>query len=151
MTRTDRSTFDDSGEEVAETFDFEKLRVYQQALEFIDRVYEITRGFPPEERFGLTDQFRRAATSIALNIAEGSGGSKTEFRRFLRVSRRSVRECVAVTEISSRQGYITSDERKELRRACVDLSRMLTGLIRSLRRTLNHERRTNGRIRHVLE
>jgi four helix bundle protein len=151
MTREDRSTFDDSGEEVAETFDFEKLRVYQKALDFIDRVYEITHGFPPEERFGLTDQFRRAATSIALNIAEGSGGSKTEFRRFLRVSRRSVRECVAVTEISSRQGYITSDERKELRRACVDLSRMLTGLIRSL--SPNAEPRTTNerKDRHVFE
>jgi four helix bundle protein len=56
-------------------FDFEKLIVYQRALGYVDFVYKITGTFPRQETFSLTDQFRRAAASICLNIAEGSGGT----------------------------------------------------------------------------
>ncbi len=66
-----------------ESFDFENLRVYQKALDFVDVVYKITKAFPVEEKFGLTDQIRRAAVSVALNIAEGSGGSKPEFKQYM--------------------------------------------------------------------
>jgi len=111
---------------------FEKLRVYQKALEFIDKVYIITKLFPKEERFGLLDQFRRASVSIALNIAEGSGGTKTEFRHFLIIARRSVRECVAVVEVSFRQHYLASEMKRDLRSDCGDLSRMITGLLKSI-------------------
>ena len=75
-----------------EKFDFENLEVYQKALEYIDFVYEITEAFPKAEVFSLTDQFKRASTSICLNIAEGSGGSKSEFNQFLKIARRSTRE-----------------------------------------------------------
>lgn len=54
-------------------FSFEELRVYQKSLDFVDEVYKITKEFPNNERFGLTTQYRRAAQSIALNIAEGAG------------------------------------------------------------------------------
>ena len=89
-----------------ERFDFENLKVYQKALEYVDFVYEMTRNFPKAEIFSLTDQFKRASISICLNIAEGSGGSKLEFNRFLKIARRSIRECVAITEISCRQKFI---------------------------------------------
>lgn len=56
-------------------FKFEELKVYQKSLDFIDVVYQVTIPFPQEERYGLTSQFRRASTSIALNIAEGSGST----------------------------------------------------------------------------
>lgn len=59
-----------------ELFDFERLEVYKKALDFVNLVYEISEKFPIEERYSLIDQFKRAAVSIALNIAEGSGGSK---------------------------------------------------------------------------
>ena len=52
-------------------FNFEKLDVWQEAIQFADLVYQLTRGFPPDERFGLTNQMRRAAVSISSNIAEG--------------------------------------------------------------------------------
>jgi len=94
-----------------EKFDFENLKVYQRSLEYIDFVYKITKGFPKTETFSLIDQLRRASISICLNIAEGSGGSKVEFKRFLKIARRSIRECVAITEVSSRQEFIGTEVR----------------------------------------
>lgn len=115
-----------------EGFEFEKLQVYQKALDYIDFVCQISKKFPDSERFGFTDNFRRAAQSIALNIGEGSGGTKPEFKMFLRIARRSVRECVVGTTISKRRNYINSDEEKESRNRCIELSKMLSGLINSL-------------------
>src|SRR4030066_2467328 len=86
-----------------ERFDFENLKVYQKALEYVDFVYENTKHFPKTEIFSLIDQFKRASISICLNIVEGSGGSKPEFNQFLKIARRSVRECIAISEISYRQ------------------------------------------------
>jgi four helix bundle protein len=113
-------------------FDFENLKVYQRALEYVYFVYKVTKTFPKEELFSLTDQFRRAATSICLNIAEGSGGSKTEFKHYLKLSRRSSRECVAITEISYRQSYINGEIKKQSRLFCTEISKMLNGLMKSL-------------------
>lgn len=115
-----------------EIFEFEKLRVYQKALEFVKKIYQGTKLFPKEERFGLIDQFRRAAVSIVLNIAEGSGGTKTEFKHLLIIARRSIRECIAVIEISFQQQYISSEIKQQLRSECADISRMITGLLKSL-------------------
>tara|TARA_Y100000294_G_scaffold132352_1_gene124811 strand:+ start:184 stop:558 length:375 start_codon:yes stop_codon:yes gene_type:complete len=114
-------------------FDFENLKVYQKSLEYIDFVYEITKDFPKDEIFSLTNQFRRASVSICLNIAEGSGGSKAEFNQFLKMSRSSVRESVAVTEISFRRNFISTEGKKRSREFCLELSRMLSGLMKSLK------------------
>lgn len=113
-------------------FEFENLQVYQKALDYIDFVYEITEKLPETEKFGLTSNFRKAAQSIALNIGEGSGGSKKEFKQFLAISRRSVRECIVSTTISRRRSFITESEEAELRERCIELSKMLSGLIKSL-------------------
>jgi len=121
------------GEMDEEKFDFENLRVYQKALESIDFVYEITETFPKAEVFSLTDQFKRASTSICLNIAEGSGGSKSEFNQFLKIARRSTRECVAITDISYKQKFMGDKARQQSRTFCSDLSKMLNGLIKSLK------------------
>ena len=114
-------------------FDFENLKAYQKFLECVDFVYEITKDFPKDEIFSLTNQFRRTSVSICLNIAEGSGGSKAEFNQFLKISRRSVRESVAVTEISFRRNFISTEGKKRSREFCVELSRMLSGLMKSLK------------------
>ena len=121
----------------AERFDFENLKVYHKALEYVDFVYEITGNFPKTEVFSLADQFKRASISICLNIAEGSGGSKGEFSRFLKIARRSMRECVSVTEISYRQKFIDEKFRERSRRFCVELSKMVNGLIKSLKGSEN--------------
>jgi four helix bundle protein len=60
-------------------FNFEKLETWHEAIAFADNVYQLTRNFPAEERFGLTNQMRRAAVSISSNLAEGcSRSSKTD-------------------------------------------------------------------------
>ncbi len=115
-----------------ERFDFENLKVYQRVLEYVDFVYEITKNFPKTEMFSLTDQFKRASISICLNTAEGSGGSKIEFIRFLKIERKSIRECVAITEISFRQKFIDDKAKLRSRSFCSELSKMINGLMKSL-------------------
>ncbi len=115
-------------------FHFEDLKVYQKALDYVDFVYGVTRKFPRSEIFSLTDQFRRAAISISLNIAEGSGGTKVEFNHFLKIARRSIRECVAITEICYRQKLIDGEVTRQSRDFSSELSKMVTGLIKSLKK-----------------
>jgi four helix bundle protein len=117
-------------------FNFEKLEVYKKAVDFANKIYNLTKKFPKEEIFGITNQLRRAAISVSLNIAEGSGRSKKEFRHFLIMARTSVQECIPLLEISSMQNYITKDEKLEYYNRCEELSKMLCGLINSLR-TMN--------------
>lgn len=113
-------------------FSFEDLKVYKKTLIFIDRVYSITNNFPKNEMYGLSSQFRRAANSIALNIAEGSGGGNKEFIRFISIAYKSLRECVVCIQIARMRNYITEDERVELRLMLDEIARMLSGLSQSL-------------------
>jgi four helix bundle protein len=113
-------------------FNFEKLDVYHKAIEFIDEVYLVTDEYPSGEAFGLTSQFRRAAVSISLNIAEGSARSKKDFNRFVDMARGSVFECVAILQLSARRGYLPPEKLTDLRDKLTDISKMLSGLKRSL-------------------
>jgi len=113
-------------------FNFEKLEVYQKSIGFIDRVYSISDTFPEKETFGLISQFRRAAVSISLNIAEGSARTKVEFNRFLNMAKGSLFECIAILEISKRRGYVSHTNFVELRNELICISKMLSGLKRSL-------------------
>ncbi|AIN49945.1 four helix bundle protein [Dokdonia genika] len=71
-------------------FNFEKLKVYQKSLDFVDFVYEIIQKFPVDERFALSSQYRRAALSISLNIGEGQGSSDAQFNRYLDIALNSL-------------------------------------------------------------
>ncbi|MFH1800718.1 MAG: four helix bundle protein [Candidatus Omnitrophota bacterium] len=113
-------------------FGFEKLEVYQKALEFMNEIYVLTRAFPKDEQFGLTSQLRRAAVSIAANISEGSARSKKDFARFIDMSRGSIYECLAILQIASRQNYFQIEKYKDLENRLTDLSKMLSGLKRAL-------------------
>jgi four helix bundle protein len=87
-------------------FNFEKLDVWQKAIDFADLVYSETQGFPTEERFGLTNQLRRAAISISSNIAEGSSrSSKNDFARFTEIAAGSVFEAVSQVFIARRRNF----------------------------------------------
>jgi four helix bundle protein len=121
-------------------FNFENLNVYEKAVEIVKQVYLATGGFPKEEIFGLTNQFRRAAVSISLNIAEGSAQTKKGFRKFLDTARGSVYECVAALQISKELRYIGVQKCEQLQTNLVTISKMLSGLKRSLdAKTTNNE------------
>ena len=116
-------------------FKFEDLKVYKKALDFIDYTYTITKQFPDDEKFGLTSQFRRASTSISLNIAEGSGDSNTQFSRFLNIALGSIKECVVCATIAERQNYITHEKNHTIRIQLEELSKMISGLKKYLKTT----------------
>lgn len=81
-------------------FDFEKLEVYKKVINFANDVYNLTKRFSKEEQFGITSQIRRAAISISLNITEGSGRSKREFKHYILMVRTSAQECIPLLKIS---------------------------------------------------
>jgi four helix bundle protein len=88
-------------------FKFEKLEVWQLALEYIDQVYQIAERLPRSEEYNLKSQITRAATSVALNIAEGSTSqSDPEQARFLSMAIRSVLETVACQHIIRRRSLL---------------------------------------------
>ena len=114
-------------------FNFEKLDVWQKAIDFADFVYSETRKFPAEERFGLTNQLRRAAVSISSNIAEGSSrSSKTDFVRFVEIATGSVFEVTSQAFVAQRQQFLDEQSFGKLYAAAEELSRMLSGLRKSL-------------------
>jgi four helix bundle protein len=90
-------------------FKFEKLEVYQLALAYVDLIYELSAQLPKSEEYNLKSQIVRAATSVALNIAEGSTAqSDPEQNRFLGMAVRSVLETVACQHIIRRRKFITA-------------------------------------------
>ena len=92
-------------------YKFQRLEVYQLALDYVDTVYNLSRQLPESERFNLRSQFERAATSIALNIAEGSTSqSDNEQARFLGMAVRSLLESVACMDLIARRAFIRSND-----------------------------------------
>lgn len=90
--------------------DFKKLNIWQRGLEFSLQIYEATASFPSEERFGLTSQIRRAATSIPINIAEGAGRvSKKDFAHFLHIAEGSANEVECELIIAKGLNYLPSN------------------------------------------
>jgi len=130
-------------------FNFEKLDTWHAAITFANPVYRITRHFPDEERFGLTNQMRRAAVSISSNIAEGSPrSSRPDYIRFLEIATGSLFEVVSQATIGRNQGFFSQSEYDELYQAAEKQSRMLSGLRNSLERpwpsTLNFQLSTKS-------
>src|SRR5438552_3704181 len=114
-------------------FNFEKLEVWQKAIQFADVVYRLTRAFPDDERFGLTSQKRRSAVSISSNIAEGSSRhSHDDYARFLEIATGSVFEVVSQSFIGRNQGFLKAEDFRVMYAAAEEQSRMLSGLRRSL-------------------
>ncbi len=113
---------------------FRNLQIWQKAMEFITVIYSLSSTFPSEEKFGLTNQIRRAVVSIALNIAEGSGsGTDLEFRRFLKMALRSTYEVMAALEIASNLKYAKKDIIERRLQEADELSAMIAGLIKKLK------------------
>jgi len=114
-------------------FNFEKLETWQKALGFADLVYSLTRSFPTDERFGLTNQMRCTAVSISSNIAEGTArSSKNDYARFLEIAAGSLFEVVSQSFVSQRQGFLSESDFKRLYSAAEEQGKMLSGLRRSV-------------------
>ena len=114
--------------------DHTKLRAFELADALALRVYEATRHFPSEERFGLAAQMRRAAVSIACNIVEGAARhTEAEYLRFLDMAYGSARELEYQASLAARLGYLTEEQAQALSAACVETSKVLNGLIRAIR------------------
>jgi four helix bundle protein len=115
-------------------FKFEQLEVWQQSLDYIDLIYTIATILPDDERFNMRSQITRAATSINLNIAEGSTGqTDAEQARFLGLALRSLIETVACQHIIHRRGWL--DDITPLREAYRQAS-ILAARIQTLRKTI---------------
>lgn len=112
---------------------YRELIVWQKAMDLVECVYQLVRGFPPDERFRLCDQLSRAVVSIPSNIAEGYGrGTAAEYAHFLSIARGSLYEVETQLEIASRLGYVTnvSDVNAQME----EIRAMLISMISKLRK-----------------
>ena len=116
-----------------ENFDFEKLNVYQKALDFIHGIFKIYKKLPQEYRYSIGDNLIRAGLSIANNLAEGSGKKfKKEKARYYSTSLDSTRECISVLNVMLREALIEEILYTSMRQQAIEITSMLYGLLNSL-------------------
>lgn len=112
---------------------FHNLKIYQRAISYSVEIYTLSRKFPRDELYGLASQIRRAAISVAINIAEGSGNSsEKEFRRYLEIAQRSGYEVLACLEIASKLSYCGKEDYERLTGEAHEIAAMITGFSKSL-------------------
>jgi four helix bundle protein len=113
--------------------DYKDLEVWQKAIAVVSEIYRLTSSFPESEKFGITNQMRRAAVSIPSNIAEGSARHHVaDFIHFLRIADGSAAELETQLIISEKLGFVTDTEK--LAQEIIVIRRMLAALIKSLRK-----------------
>ena len=111
-----------------------KLKVYEKSYKAGLAIYEMTKGYPEEEKYGMTSQMRRASTSIPLNIAEGYAkrSSQEEFKRFLLMAIGSAEEIRVLLDFSKDLGYITKERYEKASKEYDEIGKMLTNLIKKV-------------------
>jgi four helix bundle protein len=112
---------------------YRDLRVWQQSMELVEATYRVTKSFPDTERYGLVNQLRRAAVSVASNIAEGHARSTGDYVRHLFIASGSLAEIETQLVVSNRLGYLAKSEMQPLLDGCDQISRMLGTLRKRLR------------------
>jgi four helix bundle protein len=116
-----------------ELFGFEKLEVYNRAVDLADKIMILTMDFPKRVQNSVVYQLNRSVLSISLNIAEGSSNFYTKSRkRYLRIAKGSAYECIPTIRISKKQGFITQKIYTELYKELFEISCMISGLIKSI-------------------
>ena len=114
---------------------YQNLRVWQNAIELVTCIYQLTKKFPKDEIYGLVSQMRRCAVSIPSNIAEGSQrSSKKDFAHFLEMAKSSAAELETQLIIANNLQYISETEKKDNIEKVIDIRKMLSGLIAKLRK-----------------
>jgi len=112
---------------------YQDLKVWKESIDLALIVYAQTASYPDSERYGLVSQTRRAAVSISCNIAEGQGRSQPgEFLNQLSVARGSLQEFETLCILANRLGYVTAEQLETLLTKSDGISRMLTGLSKSV-------------------
>ena len=113
---------------------YQELSVYQKGYRLTREIYQSTRAFPQDERYGLISQMRRAAASIPVNIAEGYGKeeSTAELKRYLRMAKGSAAELSVWLDLSKDLGYMDEQVWKDFRKKVTEIEKMLRGLIDSI-------------------
>lgn len=115
------------------TYYFEKLEVWQNARRFVSEIYLATENFPEKEKFGITNQIRRATLSISANIAEGfARSSNTEKARFLNIAYSSCIEVINFLILSLDLKFICEEEYFNLRNTAEKISNQLNALYKSV-------------------
>ena len=115
--------------------DFKNLLVWQKAHNCVLTVYELTKRFPDDERFGLTSQLRRSVASIPANLAEGCGrGSDQDFARFVQIAMGSAAEVEYQLLLAKDLKYTGPDESKNASGAIEEVKRMLASLLKTIRK-----------------
>ena len=111
-----------------------KLNVYAKSYKAGLAIYEMTKAYPDEEKYGMTSQMRRASTSIPLNIAEGYAkrSSQEEFKRFLLMAIGSANEMRVLLDFSKDLGYITEEKHEKASKEYDEIGKMLTALIKKV-------------------
>lgn len=118
---------------------FEDLIVWQKAHAFVIDVYKITKTYPKEEVFGLTSQFRRAATSIAANIAEGYGKKSINDKlRFYNISEGSINECRYYVILSKELEYTSAIKSDELYKNLEVVQKLLYSYSNAIKKSLQN-------------
>ncbi|MBE7383076.1 MAG: four helix bundle protein [Leptolyngbya sp. SIO1E4] len=113
---------------------YRDLAVWQKSIVWVETIYQASNNFPPEEKFGLMSQLRRAAVSVPANIAEGAARSGTgEFLQFLSIASGSLAEVETLLILAQRLGFIEPPMAEPLMQEANAIGRMLNGLKRSLR------------------
>lgn len=114
---------------------YRDLDVWQKGMDLVVAVYELTKSFPPEEKYGLTGQIQRAAVSIPANIAEGYGRiHRGDYLHHLSIARGSLAEVETHLLIAHRLDFTTPDQTRVAWNLAQDVGKMLTKLIQSLER-----------------
>ncbi|HEX4793242.1 MAG TPA: four helix bundle protein [Humisphaera sp.] len=112
---------------------YRELIAWQKAMDLVENVYRITRAFPREELYGLTNQIRRAAVSVPSNIAEGQGrGIGQAFAHHLRIANGSLQEIETQMLIAQRLGYVNEGEVIKVLELAAEVGRITVGLLRSI-------------------
>ena len=114
-------------------FYYRKLNVYHKSMELVANIYRLSRTFPEEERFGLSNQIQRAVISVPSNIAEGMGRfSNKERVHFLEIANGSLNEVMCELELSHDESYISEEQLKEFENKIIPIKRQLSALHKSI-------------------
>ena len=110
---------------------FKELQIYQRSYAAVKAVYAMTERFPERERYGVTDQLRRASLSIPLNIAEGYGkkDSQSEFNRYLRIAMGSANEVMVLLDFSQDMGYIAEEKHQKAYGEYEEICKMINAFV----------------------